>query len=554
MGGPPPGGVGGPPPGGAPAATPNRPGGALRPEALQGETVVTGDNVLVESGGSTRSFTRGTRVSIGRDPSNDVVAANPTVSRQHARLFHDGEHWVVEDVGSSSGTFVNGARLTAPRRLSGSTVVMLGDPDAGERVVVVTGGPQKLTAGQRIKRSRRGPLLVGIIGVVVLVALVAGLVAILGGDDDGGGGSRPDDELLARGTVELFVDAGSGSGTIVDAERGLILTNAHVAAPAADGAGVASGVLEIGLEPNPEEIEIWVSAGLDDPAQPRFIGEVVAADGYLDLAVVKITRTSGGSLIEESDLEGLAEIPLGDSDELSSRDNLTIFGYPGVADSRAPTLTEGIVSGFVGDDRVGTNRYGINIDADIRGGNSGGLAADDEGRIVGVPTATYIEDRGDVTDTINRLVPINLAKPLITAAQDGTEYVSPAWTKLTGGETFSQLRTVDAGTAQDFSPACSTPAGTPVADDSFVAVSFDYQNLPQARHQDIAIAVLDENGDIIGSSVSADFFPMAISGNGCATATVVLDTSLSAGSYEVRLYAGPNYRLIPGSTLPLTIS
>ena len=98
------------------------------------------------------------------------------------------------------------------------------------------------------------------------------------------------------------------------------------------------------------------------------------------------------------------------------------------------------------------------------------------------------------------------------------------------------------------------PAATPVAGDFYVAVSFDYQNLPEARHQDIAIAVLDGNGDIIGSTVSNSFFPMPISGNGCATATVELDSELAAGTYEVRLYAGPNYRLIPNSTLSLTIS
>jgi S1-C subfamily serine protease len=430
---------------------------------------------------------------------------------------------------------------------------MLGDPDAGERVVIVTGGPQRLTAGQRIKRSRRGPLVATVIGIVVLVGLVVGLIALLGGDDDGGT-ARPDDNHLAQATVQLFVDAGSGSGTIIDAERGLILTNAHVAAPAADGAGVVSNLLETGLDPNPEEIDIWISGGLDQTAEPRYIGEVVAADGYLDLAVVKITKTYGGTLIEDGALDGLAQVELGDSDRLSSGNPVNIFGYPGVSDSSAPTLTSGIISGFVGDERVGTNRYGINIDADIRGGNSGGLAADSDGRIIGVPTATYIEDRGELTDTINRLVPVNLAKPLIEAAQQGTDYVSPAWTKLTGGETFSPLRTVDAATSQAFENACTTPAATPVAGDFYVAVSFDYQNLPQARHQDIAIAVLDENGEIVGSTVSNNFFPMPISGNGCATATVELDSELATGTYEVRLYAGPNYRLIPGSTLTLTIA
>jgi pSer/pThr/pTyr-binding forkhead associated (FHA) protein/S1-C subfamily serine protease len=557
-GGPPPGGMGGVPPAaaGAAAAAPNRPGGALRPEALQGATVVSGDNLLVEAGGTTKSFNRGTRVSIGRDPSNDVVATNPTASRQHARLFHDGEHWVVEDVGSSSGTYVNGARINGPQRLSGSTVVMLGDPDAGERVVVVTGGPQKLSAGQRIKRTKRGPMIAAIAGVVVLLALVAGLVVLLGGDDDGGGGGggRPDDNLLAQGTVYIEADLWSGSGTIIDAERGLILTNAHVAAPSAQGTGVSSVLLESELDPNPEELDVWVSAGLDETAEPRYIAEVVTADGYLDLAVIKITKTQGGSLIEDGDLDGLAEVELGDSDALSSGSDVNVFGYPSVAESAAPTLTSGIVSGFVGNDRVGTNRFQINIDAEIRSGNSGGLAADEDGRIVGIPTAVYSDEGDDFTNSINRLMPINLAKPLITAAQEGTPYVSPAWTALTGNEVFGPLKAVDWETSQEFEAACTTPDATPTEGEDGVAVSFTYQNLPEAEHQDIAIIVFDSDGNSVGSTTSDSYFPVAITGNGCATASVFLDEPLSEGTYEVRLYAGPNYRLIPGSTLPITIS
>ncbi len=47
----------------------------------------------------------------GRDPSCDVVIAEPTVSRRHAEVSWDGRELVVEDLGSSGGTFVNGARV-----------------------------------------------------------------------------------------------------------------------------------------------------------------------------------------------------------------------------------------------------------------------------------------------------------------------------------------------------------------------------------------------------------------------------------------------------------
>src|SRR5689334_9733427 len=51
-----------------------------------------------------------TRVSIGRDPRCDVVYDEPTVSRFHASLRRAGDHWVIHDLGSLNGTWVNGRR------------------------------------------------------------------------------------------------------------------------------------------------------------------------------------------------------------------------------------------------------------------------------------------------------------------------------------------------------------------------------------------------------------------------------------------------------------
>jgi predicted component of type VI protein secretion system len=64
---------------------------------------------------------------IGRDPNNDIVINDPQVSRQHARIRQQGAMIVIEDVGSTNGTFVNGVRLTAPHTLDDGDVVGLGD-------------------------------------------------------------------------------------------------------------------------------------------------------------------------------------------------------------------------------------------------------------------------------------------------------------------------------------------------------------------------------------------------------------------------------------------
>ena len=59
----------------------------------------------------------------GRDVTNDIVLADAEVSRQHARLTHTPGGYVLEDLGSTNGSFVNGERLVAPRTLNPGDLV-----------------------------------------------------------------------------------------------------------------------------------------------------------------------------------------------------------------------------------------------------------------------------------------------------------------------------------------------------------------------------------------------------------------------------------------------
>jgi DNA-binding response OmpR family regulator len=55
---------------------------------------------------------------IGRWEDNDIVVDDRWVSRYHARIRREGDHYVVEDLASKNGTFVNGRRITEPTVLS----------------------------------------------------------------------------------------------------------------------------------------------------------------------------------------------------------------------------------------------------------------------------------------------------------------------------------------------------------------------------------------------------------------------------------------------------
>lgn len=74
----------------------------------------------------------GDQLNIGRDSTNEITINDAEVSRRHARLTFQGGKYVLEDLGSTNGTFVNGQRLAGPRVLKAGEVVSF-----GEQIVLV---------------------------------------------------------------------------------------------------------------------------------------------------------------------------------------------------------------------------------------------------------------------------------------------------------------------------------------------------------------------------------------------------------------------------------
>jgi predicted component of type VI protein secretion system len=77
-------------------------------------------------------------VSIGRLPDNNLVIDNPAVSGRHARVYREGNHYVLEDLKSTNGTFVNDKPIARHTLLEGDTVLV------GKHTLVFTqkGGEQ----------------------------------------------------------------------------------------------------------------------------------------------------------------------------------------------------------------------------------------------------------------------------------------------------------------------------------------------------------------------------------------------------------------------------
>ena len=191
----------------------------------------------------------------------------------------------------------------------------------------------------------------------------------------------------------------TGSGTILDGDRGLILTNFHVIGDPDSGELFNSdGTAIIGV----------MAPDLRGAPVLRYVARMVDGSPEDDLAVLRVQ-----GLLDDPDAElptnlGLIAIERGDSDDLLPGDTLAVIGYPGLGGSTV-TFTEGVVSGFLDENLDGVYEW-IKTDAEVNPGNSGGLAIDLSGRFIGVPSAGY--SQADVAGKISLIRPGAVALPI----------------------------------------------------------------------------------------------------------------------------------------------
>jgi len=163
-----------------------------------------------------------------------------------------------------------------------------------------------------------------------------------------------------------------GSGVIVDAEKGYILTNNHVIA-------------------NASEILVTLKDGR------ALIAELVGTDPQIDIALLKVSDNN------------LSALTLADSDKLRVGDFALAIGHPF---GLGQTVTSGIVSGL-GRSGLGIEGYEdfIQTDASINPGNSGGALVNLHGELVGINTAIFSKSGGNIG--IGFAIPVNMAKSVM---------------------------------------------------------------------------------------------------------------------------------------------
>ena len=165
---------------------------------------------------------------------------------------------------------------------------------------------------------------------------------------------------------------GAGSGVIVDAENGYILTNHHVVGEA-------------------DEIQVSLIDGRTLDA------EIVGSDAGTDIALIKV------------EADDLTDMPIGDSEEVRVGDFVIAIGNPY---GLTHTVTSGIVSAL---GRTNISRDGfedfIQTDASINPGNSGGALVNMSGELIGINSMIFSRSGGNVG--IGFAVPTEIASSIM---------------------------------------------------------------------------------------------------------------------------------------------
>lgn len=172
--------------------------------------------------------------------------------------------------------------------------------------------------------------------------------------------------------------AATGSGFIVD-DEGIVVTNNHVIR-------------------NADDLKVTLKDGR------TFDAEVVGVDEKTDLAVLRLDLESK---------EALPTVQWGDSDATRVGDWVVAVGNPFGLDG---TVTAGIVSARGRDLGAGPYDDFIQIDASINQGNSGGPLFDGSGKVIGVNTAIFTPNGGNVG--IGFAIPSNIAADVVEELQE----------------------------------------------------------------------------------------------------------------------------------------
>jgi S1-C subfamily serine protease len=370
---------------------------------------------------------------LGRQRGCDLIVRDTRASRRHAELSAEGDGALrLRDLGSANGTYVDGRRVEQAR-LSGGEELRIGDvimdltssppsrpasapapaslepaaaaaATAGEMPQLATHSMVRRLVDQSTRRAHRTAVAAGAVAVAAVAALVAALATGL----VGGSADEQVPRVVARvapttvlvETLRLGARTGTGSGWVLDAGEGLIVTNAHVVNQGDTFRVVAGG-----------------------RARPATVGAAAPCE---DLALLRVR-----------DVAGLETAALATGASVEQGETVVALGYGADA---APGDGVGSTTGVVSVPRTAFKDPAPDVpaypevaqtDTALNPGNSGGPLVDLDGRVIGVNSAARTSGAdGRPLQNVNYAIAIDRARRVLEQLRAGR---SAGWTGLTFG-------------------------------------------------------------------------------------------------------------------------
>ena len=354
----------------------------------------------------------GQRFLVGTGSECQLMVADPKVVPLHAYFeIGEGGRVTLNDLGSEAGTWVDGERLDGSRVIEGGEEIRVGDTllvpsledpaevvleEAEEQpaVVVTTEEGQKIEvipAGEH-RQLRDRIRLATALGAGAALLAVIGLVVFLATRGDG----KPSpQEVVAdakKRTVlikaEIPQGSSGGTGFVLDADKGLVVTNFHVVN--------GGSSFQVGVDGNLRKAQIAGAAPCDD------------------LAVLSV-----------SDHSGMENFPLGSQGDLKQGEQVVAVGYPASASlDDELSSTVGVVSRVKGSFRApaaDAPSYPnvVQTDAALNPGNSGGPLIDERKKLVGVNAATLTSIGGQPIQGQGYAIGVDRVKELMGDLRSG---------------------------------------------------------------------------------------------------------------------------------------
>jgi hypothetical protein len=255
------------------------------------------------------------KLTMGRDPDSDIRLDDPEVSRWHAVLLRTGSEWLIDDIGSTNGTYVNGSRITARTTLHTGDTMELGNASLTFHQRGARHGSDSEASGGRGSQSRTPRKQRNTLRRAIIAALVLWVIGLLAAS------LNTYFSKLEGWLPWLLPNVVSGVVVVIGAVVNHVSSSGQQAEHARDGGqppfaqspippartassvtGVVAILLVLGIAALAATVRVRYGVGYftgrETPVAERLVGQPRGSGGGVDLTVNRIYETDHYTRVE----------------------------------------------------------------------------------------------------------------------------------------------------------------------------------------------------------------------------------------------------------------